>query len=208
MRVSTAWVPAIRPSTRLAKLDSAELTGIAKNRNLSSVELKSRLGGDLDWIVMKAIAEEPGRRYSSAAEFVADIARHLAYEPVLARPPSTGYRMGRFVRRNRLAVAAGTFVVLALVLGIVGTTLGLLRARVAEADARLEAQRSEQVSGFMTGLFAVSDPGEARGNNITARELLDRGARQIERELGDQPLLKAHLSNSKLPDEPLWQNRV
>ncbi len=196
MRVSTTWVPAIRPSTRMAKLDSAELTAIAKSRNLSSVELKTRLGGDLDWIVMKAIAEEPGRRYSSAAEFVADIARHLAYEPVLARPPSTGYRMGRFVRRNRLAVAAGSLVVLALVLGIVGTTLGLLRARVAEADARLEAQRAEQVSGFMTGLFAVSDPGEARGNNITARELLDRGARQIERELGDQPLLKAHLMST------------
>ena len=193
MRVSTGWVPAVQPSTRLAKLEPINLATIAESRSLTVSELKSRLSGDLDWIVMKAIAEEPVRRYASAADFAADISRHLAFEPVLASPPSASYRTGRFVRRHRLAVAAGAMIVLALILGIVGTTLGLLRAKEAEAEARLEAQRAEQVSGFMTGLFEVSDPGEARGNTITARELLDRGALRIGTELQTQPLLQARM---------------
>ena len=196
MRVNTGWVPAIRPGMRLAKLDPIKLESIANNRSLTVSELKSHLSGDLDWIVMKAIAEEPGRRYASAADFAADISRHLTFEPVLARPPSARYRTGRFVRRHRLAVAAATMVALALVLGIVGTTLGLLRAKEAEAEARLEAQRAEQVSVFMTGLFEVSDPGESRGNSITARELLDRGAGRIGTELGGQPLLQARLMDT------------
>jgi serine/threonine protein kinase/tetratricopeptide (TPR) repeat protein len=193
MRASNEWIPAIRPSTRLTKLDTATLDSIADGRQLNLQQLITDISGDLDWIVMKAIAEEPSLRYESAAEFAADITRYLAFEPVLARPPSTRYRVGKFVRRHRAAVAGAALVTLALILGIIGTTIGLFRAQQAEAEAQLETQRAEQVAGFMTGLFEVSDPGEARGNSITARELLDRGAKRIGTELEDQPLLRARL---------------
>lgn len=193
MRAMTEWTPGIRPSVRIQKLDPETTQTCAANRGLSQTEFPNSLRGDLDWIVMKAISEEPDRRYTSASDFASDIKRHLAFEPVIARPPSTSYRVRRFVRRNRLAVAAGAMVLLALVLGIVGTTMGLIRAKEAEFEARLEAQRSEEVAGFMTELFAVSDPGEARGNSITARELLDRGASRIGSGLNEQPLLQARL---------------
>ncbi len=193
IRASNEWVPAIRPSTRLTKLNTATLDAIAEGRQLNFQQLISDISGDLDWIIMKSIAEEPSLRYESAAEFAADINRYLAFEPVLARPPSTRYRVGKFVRRHRVAVAGVALVTVALILGIMGTTIGLFRAQQAEAEAQLEAQRAEQVAGFMTGLFAVSDPGEARGNSITARELLDRGAKRIGTELAAQPLLRARL---------------
>ncbi|MEM9303249.1 MAG: serine/threonine-protein kinase [Pseudomonadota bacterium] len=187
------WAPSVRPLTRLTKGDSTQLSLIARRRSQSLSELKSAIKGDIDWILMKSLAEERDHRYDSVAEFAADVERHLAFEPVLAGPPSVRYRVGRFVRRHRVGVAAGLLVLLTLIGGIVGTTVGLLRARAAEAEARLEADRAEQVAGFMTELFRVSDPGEARGNSITARELLDKGAARIDRELAEQPILRARL---------------
>jgi tetratricopeptide (TPR) repeat protein len=97
--------------------------------------------------------------------------------------------LGKFVRRHRLAVAAATLVAVALILGIVGTSIGMVRA------AR-EAEASRQVTNFLVDLFEVSDPGEARGNTVTARELLDEGARRMASELQDQPLLKARLMHT------------
>jgi tetratricopeptide (TPR) repeat protein len=101
--------------------------------------------------------------------------------------------MGKFVRRHRVGVAAGAVVLLALIAGLAGATYGLVRATRAEAQARQEAATAEQVSEFLVGLFEVSDPSQARGNEITAREILDQGAERISRELQDQPLVRARL---------------
>jgi non-specific serine/threonine protein kinase/serine/threonine-protein kinase len=178
-----------RPSTRIARLDRTIAGKVAEKRQLAPEDLAKRIRGDLDWIVMKAIADEPDQRYASAAELATDIERHLADEPVEARPPTASYRLGKFVRRHRLAVAAATLVAVALILGIVGTSIGMVRA------AR-EAEASRQVTNFLVDLFEVSDPGEARGNTVTARELLDEGARRMASELQDQPLLKARLMHT------------
>jgi serine/threonine protein kinase/tetratricopeptide (TPR) repeat protein len=185
-------VEPIRPSTRVAAATESRAE-IAECFRTDPTSLTRELRGDLDWIVLKALEKERTRRYASASELAADIGRHLRHEPVLASPPSTTYRVRKFVRRHRLGVIAGATVGLALVAGVVGTGLGLLRAREAERRSRQEAETAKQVTSFLTDIFQVSDPGEARGNTVTAREILDKGAERIDRELNDQPLVKARL---------------
>ncbi len=166
---------------------------ISGYRRTNMKSLRRELRGDLDWIVMKALEPDRVRRYDTVNELAADINRHLHSVPVIARPPSTLYRVSRFARRNRGAVLAGSLVVLALVVGLSVSAVALIRAQRAEALAVREAETARQVSGFLTEIFQVSDPGEARGNSITAREILDRGAERIRTELTDQPLVQAQL---------------
>jgi serine/threonine protein kinase/tetratricopeptide (TPR) repeat protein len=181
-----------RPSTRVTRLKDQSST-VAEKRGTDPAALSRRLRGDLDWIVMKALEKDRTRRYASASDFAADIERHLVNQPVQAGPPSTVYRFRKFVARHKVGVAAGALVLAALILGITGTTIGLFRAVRAQRLAHEEAEASRQVSDFLEGLFAVSDPGEARGNSITAREILDSGGEKIARELEDQPLVQARL---------------
>jgi len=180
-----------RPSTRLTVLAS---TGDAAPRpRTEMVALSKQLRGDLDWIVMTAMEKDRARRYASASDLAADIVRHLKNEPVLAGPPSHRYRMKKFVLRHKVGVAAASAVMAAVILGMVGTTLGLLRARRAQRVASEEAATSRQVSDFLVGLFKVADPESTLGSTITARQILDQGAARIEHELQDQPQTQARL---------------
>jgi tetratricopeptide (TPR) repeat protein len=183
------------PSTRLSQSGPMS-TETARNRRTDASALIRDLRGDLDWIVMKALDKDRNRRYETAQAFARDVERHLRHEPVHARPASAAYRARRFVRRHRVGVAASALLVLALVLGVVGTTVGLVRARRAEAQAREDAAAARQVSDFLVDLFEVSNPGEARGSTITAREILDRGSTRIRDELTDQPQLQARLMST------------
>jgi serine/threonine protein kinase/Tfp pilus assembly protein PilF len=184
-----------KASTRLSKLGDTQ-TSIAKHRQTDPSSLQRLLKGDLDWITLKAMAKDRTHRYASASELVSDIERHLKNEPVSASPPSTAYRMKKYIRRHKTGVVAASLVVLAMLIGIAGTTLGLLKARRAEGVARNEAQTARQISDFLVDLFEVSDPSEARGNTITAREILDAGAEKIDRELEDEPLVRGRLMNT------------
>jgi WD40 repeat protein len=130
-----------RPSTKVST--SEALPNIAANRGIEPEHLKRALRGDLDWMVMKALEKDRTRRYETANGFAADILRHLANEPVLAAPPSRAYRMRKFVRKHRAAVIAVSLVLLALVGGMVGTSLGLLEARRQEGLA-VAAQKAEK----------------------------------------------------------------
>jgi serine/threonine protein kinase/tetratricopeptide (TPR) repeat protein len=184
-----------RPSTRARELSATDPV-VAKNRRTDPKSLVSNLRGDLDWITLKALEKDRARRYASVPELVADIERYLNDQPVLAGPASRSYRMGKFVRRHKVGVGATALVMLALVLGAAAATVGLVRAQRAEAQARQEAETARQVSDFLVKIFQVSDPGEARGNTVTAREILDRGAERIREELKDQPLVQAKLMNA------------
>ncbi len=184
-----------KPSVRLSGLGE-QSTSAAKNRRLEPSTLARQLHGDLDWITMKALEKDRTRRYDSPGELAADIGRHLRNEPVLAGPPSTTYRVKKFVRRHTIGVAASALVVLALILGIAGTTVGMIRAKRAEKAASREAETAQQVSDFLVGLFEVSDPSEGSGEKVTAREMLDEGADRIRRELTDQPLVQARLMST------------
>ncbi len=193
------------PSTRWSDLDVDTRDVIAQQRHLEPAALHKSLRGDLDWIVLKAIARDRDQRYPSTAALAADIQRYLRHEPVEASPPSNLYRFQKFVRRRLGAVISAAVVVLALVIGFAARTLEAERAN-REAAAAIEARRqtevaleeaeqarseAAEVSKFLIDLFSVSDPGEARGNTVTARELLDNASREIRRDLADQPLVRA-----------------
>jgi tetratricopeptide (TPR) repeat protein len=136
------------PSSRLSSTDARP--AIAANRHTDATRLSRLLKGELDWIVMKALAKERDRRYETANGLARDIERFLNHEPVIAGPPGARYRLRKFVRRNRGAVVAASLVLLTLLAGIAGTTWGLIaanRARLAEKTraegeqlAKLEAQ--------------------------------------------------------------------
>ncbi len=183
-----------KPSTRLVTvLASVGGPTPAPRPRPEILALSKQLRGDLDWIVMTAMEKDRTRRYASASDLAADIVRHLRNEPVLAGAPSSTYRMKKFVLRHKVGVATAAAVMTAVVLGMIGTTVGLLRARAANRIALEEATTARQISDFMVGLFRVADPESTLGNTITAREILDQGASRIEHELHDQPLTQARL---------------
>ncbi|HYT92803.1 MAG TPA: serine/threonine-protein kinase, partial [Gemmataceae bacterium] len=130
-----------RPSTRLSA--TAALPGVAGKRGLEPGKLSGLVRGELDWIVMKCLEKDRDRRYDSANSLALDIERYLRDEPVLACPPSAGYRLSKFVRRNRGAVLAAAIVLLTLIGGVIGTTWAMIRATDAETAARLEAVAKE-----------------------------------------------------------------
>jgi serine/threonine protein kinase/tetratricopeptide (TPR) repeat protein len=133
-----------RPSTRLSTTE--ELPSISARRGMEPRQLSGLLRRELDWVVMKALEKDRNRRYESAGAFAADVRRYLDDEPVQACPPSPGYRLRKFVRRNKGQVLAASIMLLLLLGGIVGTTVGLLAARrqrdAAEA-ARLDEAREK-----------------------------------------------------------------
>ena len=145
-----------------------------------------RLDGDLDTIVAKALARDPHRRYASAAALGEDLRRFLERRPILARPDSLGYRTARFFARYRLAAAAASLALLSMLAGLGG-------ALWQGAVARKQARRAERVRDFLVHIFEQADPSQSRGGTITAREILDAGARQVEHELAAEPALEAEL---------------
>ncbi len=124
-----------RPSSRLSVAGTSP--NVAANRQMEPTKLGRFVKGELDWIVLKALSKERDRRYETATGFARDIQRFLNHEPVTAGPPSTSYRLRKFVRRNRVQVVAASVVVFVLLGGIAGTTFGLIRANRAAAAERL-----------------------------------------------------------------------
>ena len=152
----------LRPSTKLAALQAEELTTTAATRAAEAPKLISLLRGDLDWIVMKCLEKDRTRRYETANGLAADLKRHLNNELVTARPPSTAYRLQKTFRRNKLAFAAGAAVAVALILGILGTSFGLIRAeshrKQAEAARKLAEQRFQSASRFVDDVLEKIAP--------------------------------------------------
>ncbi len=182
------------PSTRLSSL-GAEAAGVAKNRRTDSAALRRQLRGDLDWITMKALEKDRTRRYSTASQLGDDIERYLSSQPVMAGPPSTRYRIRKFVARNRGPVAAAAIVLVALIAGLAASSVLYFRAERERQRADTQMRVAKRVSEFLTGLFEVSDPSEAQGREVTARELLDKGAATING-LKDQPVAQATLMDT------------
>jgi len=199
-----------RPSTKLSH--SEELPSIAAKRKLEPRKLTRLMHGDLDWIVMKALEKDRGRRYETATGLAMDLERYLHDDPVLAGPPGAGYRLHKFLRRNRGPVLAATLVLLALVLGVVLSSWQAFRAMQAEASAlRAEGQAVAQkrradeevavaraVSEFLRNdLLSQADPRAQAGGaqnpvgNVTLRTILDRAAARIPGRFREQPLVEA-----------------
>ena len=159
----------------------------ARERSTDAASLRRRLRDDLDWIVMTAMEKDPDRRYQSARDFEADVARFLRNEPVSAGPPHLAYRARKFVRRNRAGVAAAAGIALALLGGTVLATLGFVRATE-------ESVRAQAISNFLTGMLASVQP-DQEGRAVTVREILDDATTSLtDGEFADDPELEATLA--------------
>jgi eukaryotic-like serine/threonine-protein kinase len=174
-----------RPST---KVNTAKGTSksTAEARSIEPNQLVSLLHGDLDWITMKALEKDRVRRYGTPMELAADISRYLNNEPVIARPASASYRLRKYVSRHRVGVVAVSALLL-LLAGFAAMQAIQVRRITRERD------RANRIADFMKGIFKVSNPSEARGNAVTAREILDRAAQQIGTNLNKDPELQAQL---------------
>jgi serine/threonine protein kinase/Tfp pilus assembly protein PilF len=173
------------PSTRLRTQDGdSALT--AKNRNADLPTLVSLLQGDPDAITLKALEKDRARRYSTPLELAADIGRYLRNEPVSAHAPSAAYRAGKYIRRHRLGVTLVSLLILLALISAIAQTIQLRRIRH-------ERDRADRITDFLTDMFKVPAPSEARGNTVTAREILDRSSNDIERELHQDPELRSQL---------------
>jgi eukaryotic-like serine/threonine-protein kinase len=187
-----------RPSTAVTKLTDSE----SKNGNLLSRfphswqnnpdQLRKRLRGDLDTIVMKTLRKEPGRRYESAEQLAADIRHYLAGRPVTAHPDSRSYRAGKFIRRHKTGFTATIIIILMLIGYAASITYHSQQTQVALRQAETETAKAEQVTDFLLSLFEASDPAETLGDTVTARVLLERGVHHAEA-LDEQPEVQAQM---------------
>ena len=194
-----------KPSTRLHQ-NAETLAGVAAARRTEPRRLGTIVRGELDWIVMKALEKERARRYETASGLGADVRRFLDGDEVLAAPPSAMYRVRKFVRRNKGTVVAGSVVSLALALGILGTSVGLVnakreraeaeRARTGEAEQRRVAEarlaEAEATVRFLDEMLGAADP-MASGKDVTVRQVLDRASATIDSEFADRPMVEARL---------------
>ena len=188
------------PSHAVAVDASPRALAVAEARATTPGRLRRSLRGDLDNMVLRAMSKDPERRYASSQQMASDIQRYLDGKPVIARRDTVSYRTTKFVRRHWLPVAAATSFVL-LVMAFAATTyiqakrFADERDRVAEQreDTEHERVRAQEISSFLVDLFKLSDPEQNRGNQVTARELLDSGAKRLQAGLSDQPASKAAL---------------
>ena len=185
-RVTRKLDPPPRPSVAVREPGDLTPEEIAAARATTPTRLARRLAGDLDTICLMAVRHEPERRYRSAASLLDDVERHRTQRPVVARGDSFGYRAGKALRRHRLGLSvAGAF--LALLVGSAAVT-AVQGARIAR-----ERDKAERVSELLVELFEIADPGRARGESITAREILDAGVGRIGDGLSTQPEVQAAL---------------
>ena len=199
-----------RPSTAVSRTmdratpDSTTISvtpsEVSRARNTSPERLRRALSGDLDTIVLKALEKYPDRRYATVGRLAEDLRRHITGQPVRARPQTVRYRVAKFTRRHKVGVGATALLTLAL---LTGATTTLWQAREAAAQAALaeeerdrarrEADKAARVTALMVDMFRLSDPSEALGETVTARQVLELGAVRIETELGAEPEIQAQM---------------
>jgi serine/threonine protein kinase len=181
-----------RPSTKVST-DRATSAGTAEARSTVPKQLVKMLRGDLDWIAMKALEKDRGRRYGTPTELATDIRRYLNNEAVLARPASVGYQLRKYARRHRVALGVAAGLVLVLAAFSVLQALQLRRITRERDRANRERDRATRITDFMTGMFKVSDPSQARGNSVTAREILDKASNDMGTGLAKDPEVQSQM---------------
>jgi non-specific serine/threonine protein kinase/serine/threonine-protein kinase len=185
----------VKPSTRLPRMGDPSTTA-AKNRRLELRSLERELRGDLDWITMNALEKDRTRRYSSPSDLAADIQRHLSHEPVMAGPPSTAYRMRKFIRRHRIGVAAAT-ALFATPIGF-AVMMTIQSARIARERDRTaqEAAKAQAINAFLQETLGSADPYEGQGRDITIAEALDAAVKRIDESFENQREIEAAIKNT------------
>jgi serine/threonine protein kinase/tetratricopeptide (TPR) repeat protein len=183
-----------KPSTRLSTLGET-LTAVAARRSTDPKKLGAVVRGDLDWIVMKCLEKDRTRRYETANGVAADVQRYLNDEPVAASPPSATYRLRKYGRKYKKEAAGLGAIAALLILGIVGTSMGMIRARFAEQIAKQETLKAERqaehataTNGFMMSMLESARPTANRNlGDIRMVDILEAAAGSVDRKLANQP---------------------
>lgn len=188
-------------STRFQSVSDAEKKNqLATERKSTPQELVNFLKGDLDAIIYKALHKDPERRYGSVEALITDLERYEKRLPVSARPDTFGYRVRKFSQRHTNAIVVAALLAVVLVGTVTMYTIRITaerdRAEAAVIQANIELEKSQAIQNFLTGIFKTSDPYLSLGQNITALELLDEGAKRFERDLADQPLIKTAIMST------------
>ena len=183
-----------KPSTAVGRTEDARGQGltaeeVSRIREVSPEQLRRRLSGDLDTILLMALRKEPSRRYPSVEALSEDLRMYMEGLPIKARKATFSYRSGKFLRRNWAGVS-GVAMVILLIVGFSVSTV------VQSRRLRRERDKASRVSSLLVDLFKVSNPSEARGNTVTAREILDKGAEAIRTELKEEPEVRATLMDT------------
>jgi len=177
------------PSTRLTKLGN-EGRKLAESRRTEIGALAKRLRRELEWIPLKAMRKQRSERYRSASELADDIENYLKGVPLIAGPPGTGYKLKKFVRRNRVLVGGIAAVVLVLIAGVVVSTVFAVRADQ-------QADLSNRVLNFLTNEVLMSaDPARAKRWEITLSEVLDGASENLKAKFSDEPLVEASIRHT------------
>ena len=184
-----------KPSTRI-KAAGEDSAVAARNRGGDPPAVARQLRGEPDAIALKALEKDRARRYASASELAADIGRYLRHEPVTAHAPSTAYRAAKYIRRHRVGVAVAAALMLLLLAFAIVQTVELRHVAQERDRATRERDRADRITQFMIGMFKISDPSEARGNKVTAREILDKASREIDTGLAQDPALQAQMMHT------------
>ncbi len=166
--------------------DREELAAVAAARGSRTRQLLATLRGDLDWIVMKALARDPAHRYRSPSDLSADLRRYLEHWPVSAHPASGAYQLKKYARRHRVAVSVTAAAAVLFIAFSIVQAVQVVRITH-------ERDRATRITDFMTRMFQVVDPSEARGSSVTAREILDKASRDIERDHAMDPDVELQL---------------
>jgi WD40 repeat protein/serine/threonine protein kinase len=173
-----------RPSVRLST-EGEKLTAIAKHRSIDPNDLQKLISGDLDWIVMKALEKERVRRYENTSDFAADVERFLSGDAVEAHPPSPGYRLRKLARRNRSLVATLATILLAVVLGLVGATTGMISAIRSADQAEAERLVAEQERRIAVGARSDAEKALERAEDAEHQALEETKRRRRQQYVSD-----------------------
>jgi serine/threonine protein kinase len=181
-----------KPSTKVRLMGDSSVAS-AENRREEPRSFARRLQGELDWITLKALEKDRARRYGTASELSADLSRYLHNEPVVAGPATAAYRIRKYAAQHRFGLGAIAAVLVLLAGFAIAQAIELHRIRLERNRANRERDRANRVTDFMTGMFKVSDPNEARGKSVTAREILDKASADIDSSLTMDPELRARM---------------
>jgi non-specific serine/threonine protein kinase/serine/threonine-protein kinase len=175
-----------RPPSSRVRTMGGQSTAAARHRQTEPRRLTRQLRGDLDSIALKALEKDRSRRYGAPSELAADLERYLRNEPITARSAGALYQAHKFIVRHRAGVAAG------LALGALLAVFAVTQAAQLRRITR-ERDRADLITDFMISMFRVSDPSEARGRSVTAREILDQASNGIDTGLTNDPPLRARM---------------
>ncbi len=178
-----------RPSARISTLAADLATTIAEHRRTDARHLSQQIRGELDWIVMKCLEKDRNRRYETPNSLARDIERYLHDERVQACPPTAGYRLKKFIRRNKIAAAF----VLLLVAAVAALTMSNVQTRSSERRALTENAKAQAVSNLLQGMLRSANPDEAKDAQYTVRQLLDDSSASFGAGLDHQPEVEAEI---------------